>query len=480
MSIPISDIIDVSIAVSPNAIATDGFGPLVFMTKQFVPTVGEQPIRIYTSKAAVDADFPTGEISRASNAWYSQKPTPKTFIVGALSTTSGAPATSGKLVGGAAAVLADLKAITDGGFTISIDGVSQVVSQVDLSGVADLAAAAALLQTKIQGSTVTQAAGVFTITSGSVGPTSVVSIPSATPLATALKITSAASATSTPGVAASDVSADLAKVSQAAAKAKQNFFYVAVEKSVRDTLDQIAIAEWCGASGKVFGNVTSVPEALTIGDTSNTFAQAKAKNLRNTLNVFDPSNGGVEYPEISILGRASTVNFNVANSVLVLAFKKGPGMTTADLDPTELRALQSYNANAFISVADNSMFYDGKMADGTWFDTVQGVEWLTQKVQLNVFNLFYTSTTKIPWTDTGVGMVNQQVTLALELARTNGLIAPGYDNEGVFYPDGYKVTSTPLELLQSQKGARIWEGTSFIAIGSGALQGAVISGNFVQ
>ena len=120
------------------------------------------------------------------------------------------------------------------------------------------------------------------------------------------------------------------------------------------------------------------------------------------------------------------------------------------------------------------------MADGTWFDTVQGVEWLTQKVRNNVFNLFYTSTTKIPWTDTGVAMVNQQVTLALELARTNGLIAPGYDNEGVFYADGYKVISTPLELLQSQKGKRIWEGTSFIAIGSGALQGAVISGTFVQ
>ena len=145
-----------------------------------------------------------------------------------------------------------------------------------------------------------------------------------------------------------------------------------------------------------------------------------------------------------------------------------------------MAALQQVNGNAFINVAGNVMFYDGKMADGTWFDTVQGVSWLTSKIQVNVFNLFYQSTTKIPWTDTGVAMVNQQVTLALELARTNGLIAPGYDNEGVFYPDGYKVISTPLELLQSEKGKRIWEGTSFIAIGSGALQGATITGSFVQ
>ena len=182
----------------------------------------------------------------------------------------------------------------------------------------------------------------------------------------------------------------------------------------------------------------------------------------------------------AILARAATVNFNVANSVLILAFKKGPGVATADLSTGQVAALESYNGNAFISTAGNVMFWNGKMADGTWFDTVQGVEWLTQKIRNNVFNLFYTSTTKIPWTDQGVAIVNQQVILALELAVTNGLVAPGYDNEGVFYPDGYKVISTPLELLQSQKGARIWEGTSFIAIGSGALQGATITGTFVQ
>lgn len=482
MSIPISDIINVNIAVAPNAVATDGFGPIVFMTKEFQPQMGENAILVFTSFKAVQDQFPTGgdEIVKAAEAWYSQKPTPKTFLVGSISTQSGQPASSGKLVGGAAAVLADLKAITAGGMSLVVDGVPQTISGLDLSAAADLAAVATAIEGELTGVSVSQATGVFTVTSNATGVTSSVAIPAATPLATALKWTSATGATSTPGTAATGITSDLAVVNQAAAKAKQAWFYLAVDRALRDTPEYLDCASWAEAAGKVFGLASSEDDVLVAGNTTNYFHQAKTKNLQRTLCVYDASNGGVEYPEISILGRASTVNFNVADSALVLAFKKGPSITTADLDPTELAGLQSHNGNAFISVDDNVMFWNGVMADGTWFDTVQGVSWLSQKVQVNVFNLFYQSTTKIPWTETGVALVNQQVTLALELAVTNGLIAPGYDNEGVFYPDGYKVISTDLALLQSQKGKRIWEGTSFIAIGSGALQGAVISGNFVQ
>jgi len=480
MSIPISDLIQIDIAISPNAVATDGFGPLVFMTKEFQPAMGEVALRIYTSKKAVDEDFPEGEIQAAATAWYSQKPTPKTFLVGSIAATSGSVATSGKLVGGGAAVLDDLKAITDGAMTIEVDGKSQKVTALDLSKAADLAAVATALEGKMTGVSVTQKSGVFTITSNTVGVKSSVAIPAATPLATALKLTTATGAEAIVGTASTSITSDLAAMDQAALSAKQSYFYVAIDRAYRDTDDQLDIAAWCESNGKVFGLATSNESVLKIGDTTNIFYRAKEKNLRNTINVFDASNGGDEYPEVSILGRASTVNFNTKNAVIVLAFKQGPTITTANLSSGQLTALRSYNGNAFIDVAGNVLFMDGKMADGTWFDTVQGTAWLGQKAQLNVFNLFYGSTTKIPWTETGVAMVNHQVTLALELGKTNGLIGPGYDNEGNFYPDGYAVYSTDLSLMQSQKGARIWEGTSFIAIGTGALQGAVISGTFVQ
>lgn len=482
MSIPISDIIQVDIAVSPNAIAVEGFGPLLFMSKEFVPTLDVYPVRQYTSLSAVQADFPTGEIANAATTWFSQKPTPKIFLVGAAVNSTVVAATPAKLTASASATLEDLKKVTAGILGLVVNGVAHVVSGINLSTVADLDEAASVINDALvaanTGANCSQTTGKFALQTLLTGSSRSIQDVNGS-LAPALKLDSASNPVYAAGTDEKSLAGDLAKV----AEAPYNFFYVTLDRTMRGmsgSVDsQMLAAKWCEASSKVFGWADSDKQILVAG-TQNSFRRAKSQNLRNTLCVYDASANGNEYPEISILARAATVNFNVANSALILAFKKGPGVVTADLSPGQVAALQSVNGNAFISVGGNTMFWNGKMADGTWFDTVQGVEWLTQKVRLNVFNLFYTSTTKIPWTDTGVAMVNQQVTLALELARTNGLIAPGYDNEGEFYPDGYKVISTDLELLQSQKGSRIWEGTSFIAIGSGALQGAVITGNFIQ
>lgn len=481
MSISISDLIRVNIAVAPNAVAVDGFGPLLFMSKDFKPVVGQVPVMSFNSLKEVQEQFPTGEIYAAALAWYSQKPTPKTFLVGAITQNETIPATSATVAGKTAAVLADVKKITSGSMALFVNGKQTSIDGVDFSGAVDLAAVATTLQTKLDAATttenkvvVTQAAGTFTLQTQATGSKATLTAPSGD-IAVALKLTNAAGAVVTNGEDPKSIGVDLNN----AVEANLNFFYVAVERSLRKTAQQMEAARWCEASGKVFGWGDSDENILKL-NTANSFKEAKDANLRNTICVFDASKNGNEYPEVSILGRAATVNFYVANSVLVLAYKKGPGISTADLSSGQLAALQSYNGNAFISVGGNVMFFDGKMSDGTWFDTVQGVEWLSQQIRNNVFNLFYQSTTKVPWTDTGVAMVNQQVINALELARTNGLIAPGYDNEGTFYPDGYKVISTELNLMQSQKGSRIWEGTSFIAIGSGALQGATISGTFVQ
>lgn len=482
MSIPISDIIGVDIAISPNAVATDGFGPLLFMSKEFVPTLDVYPVRSYSSLKEVSADFPSGEINKAATAWYSQKPTPKTFLVGAIQHEDVTPATSGTLTAITAAVLATVKAETAAVLTVDINGTPKSTAPMDFSGAADLAGVVTIISSALSAANMalicTQTSGKFKLSTVATG--SQASVTNATgKAAEVLLLDAAATPQAFNGADEQSISMDLANI----ANAPFNFFYVGLDRKYRGITgsvdNQMSVAKWCEASHKVFGWADNDVKILTTG-TENSFKRAKTQNLRNTICVYDSSANGDEYPEVSICGRAATVNFNVANSALILAYKQGPGVSVADLSSGQISALSSVNGNAFISVGGNTMFWNGKMADGTWFDTVQGVEWLTQKIRNNVFNLFYTNTTKVPWTETGVAMVNQQITLALELAVTNGLIAPGYDNEGNFYPDGYKVYSTDLSLMQSQKGSRIWEGSSFIAIGAGALQGAQISGNFVQ
>lgn len=482
MAIPISDIIQVNIAVSPNAVAVEGFGPLLFLSKEFKPAPAEVvPVRQYTSMAAVSADFPSGEIYNAALAWYSQKPTPKYFLVGAITNEDVVPATAGTITASTAATLGNITALTKGVLTVNINGVDISTAPINFSTASDFGAAASMVNAEFIAAgidaTMSQTTGTFKITTNDTGDTAIIGDVYGS-AAAAFKLDSASSPVFVQGKDEQSIGSDLSAI----LNSTYNFFFVAIDRKYRGGAagdNQMTVAKWAEANEKVFGWADSDKQILVPGAESS-FKRAKEQNLQRTLLVYDASDNGDEYPEISILGRASTVNFNVANSALVLAFKQGPAIKTADLSPNQLAALERVNGNAFINVGGNTMFYNGKMADGTWFDTVQGVSWLTSKIRANVFNLFYTSTTKIPWTDTGVALVNQQVTLALELAVTNGLIAPGYDNEGTFFADGYKVLSTDLALMQSQKGARIWEGTSFIAIGSGALQGAVISGNFVQ
>lgn len=482
MAIPISDIIQVNIAVSPNAVAVEGFGPLLFLSKEFSPAPGEAvPVRQYTSMAAVSADFPSGEIYKAALAWYSQKPTPKYFLVGAVTNESTTQATSGSVTASTVATLGTIKALTNGVLSVNVDGIDRSTAPINFSSASDFDAVASMANAALIAAgipvTMTQVTGTFKVTTKSTGDNAIIGDVYGS-AASAFKLDSASSPVYVQGKDEVSIGTDL----NAILNSKFDFFFVAIDRKYRGSAvgdNQMTVAKWAEANEKVFGWADSDKQILVPGAESS-FKRAKEQNLQRTLLVYDASDNGDEYPEISILGRASTVNFNVANSALVLAFKQGPAIKTADLSPNQLAALERVNGNAFINVGGNTMFYNGKMADGTWFDTVQGVSWLTAKIRANVFNLFYTSTTKIPWTETGVALVNQQVTLALELAVTNGLIAPGYDNEGTFYADGYKVLSTDMALMQSQKGARIWEGTSFIAIGSGALQGAVISGNFVQ
>lgn len=482
MAIPISDIIQVNIAVSPNAVAVEGFGPLLFLSKEFSPAPGEAvPVRQYTSMAAVSADFPSGEIYKAALAWYSQKPTPKYFLVGAVTNESTTQATSGSVTASTVATLGTIKALTNGVLSVNVDGIDRSTAPINFSSASDFDAVASMANAALIAAgipvTMTQVTGTFKVTTKSTGDNAIIGDVYGS-AASAFKLDSASSPVYVQGKDEVSIGTDL----NAILNSKFDFFFVAIDRKYRGSAvgdNQMTVAKWAEANEKVFGWADSDKQILVPGAESS-FKRAKEQNLQRTLLVYDASDNGDEYPEISILGRASTVNFNVANSALVLAFKQGPAIKTANLSPNQLAALERVNGNAFINVGGNTMFYNGKMADGTWFDTVQGVSWLTAKIRANVFNLFYTSTTKIPWTETGVALVNQQVTLALELAVTNGLIAPGYDNEGTFYADGYKVLSTDMALMQSQKGARIWEGTSFIAIGSGALQGAVISGNFVQ
>ncbi|MBI0275411.1 DUF3383 family protein [Hafnia alvei] len=473
MSIPISDIISVAISVAPSAVGTDGFGPLLFASPQFVPVTGEVNTRVYTSMSGVEDDFPDGEIYAAASAYYGQTPKPKTFVVCGTSDITDDNKKPATCVGGAISDIDTLKAITDGTLILNVSSGVATLVDLDFSQATDLSDVLDILQSKAFTANFSLSAdGVFSYSDYISGTAGSVDFASGD-VANALSLTKDTGAYIHEGTDGYNMAAALTS----ALNSGNYFYFVALDKAYRDKSTMIDACDWCQSNTKVFGYTSNDANMLVMG------AQCQAANIYNknysrVLITYSASED--EYPECSILGRASTVNFNGTDTTLVLAFKKLPSITTADISPNQLSALRAINGNAFIKAGSTSIYMDGKMADGTWFDTVQGTDWLENQIQTNVFNLFYQSTTKIPFTDSGVSLVNAAISNALRQGVTNGLIAPGYDTEGTFYQKGYKVTSVPISQLPDEKTTRIWSGSSFKAIGAGALQGATIDGTFVQ
>ncbi|MFZ4217060.1 DUF3383 family protein [Enterobacter ludwigii] len=469
-SIPLATLINVAISVSPNAMGTDGFGPLVFVTPQYKPVAGEPLSKSYDSMAELEADFTDGEIYKAASTYYAQRPKPVTFIVGS-SAQLGSP-TSATCTGGAAAVVATLQAITAGSIVLTVSGGTETLSSLNFSTITTLNDALTILNGKAKKSTFAlSGSNVFSFSDKVAGSAGSVAFATGD-VADALSLTSATGATISQGSDGQTMAAVLSDIQSSS----KFFYFVTIDKQYRGQQEAEDAAVWCDANGKFFGFGDSDKQMLNGGDCQ--AAKLKAKGLSHTLLNYNADKD--EYLEVAACARLATVNFNVSNSAITLAYKDMPGITVAGLGSDQLKSLEQINGNAFCNVGGNAIYLNGKMANGDWSDTTQGVDWLTNQIQVNIFNLFYQTTTKIPFTDTGVAMVGQAVSNALRLGVTNGLLAPGYDNEGKFYSKGYQVFSQSVVDLLPEKGSRIWEGTSFIAIGAGALQGVVISGTFVQ
>jgi len=491
MTIPVSNVVSVSIAIGATFPARKGFGTLNIVTAETGVIGVAERIRSYSNLDGVAADWPgTSEVVAAATAYFSQQPKPTKLKVSTRYPTAVAAQLRGGAVAANAENLALFTAISDGAFGLSIDGVSEDIDTLDFSTDATFTEIAASLQTGVQAittggfaaATVTHDGVRFFINSGTTGETSTISFgidpATGTNISSLLEIRQG-EGTKVNGVAAETITSSL----NAIQNVDPDWYGLLFTKEVRDdfvvnTEDAVeAAAGWCEARVKVFGNTSNDLDALDSVTESDILSVLKAKNLRRTISTYSSSPD--QYPSASVLGRAFTVNFNQPNSTITLKFKQGPGITVEQLTQNEKAVLDSKRGNAFILVGASDMYAESRMANNTFFDEVHGIDWLENAIQINVFGYLLTRTTKVPYTDKGVAALEQQVIKGLDEAVRNGLIAPGETMDGEFLANGYKTITVPVALSnQSDKEDRQYNGLSFVALGAGAIHGAQINGIF--
>lgn len=483
MSVPISEFVDVSISIAPTPQGLSGFGQLLLLSRQAssgVAPIGEaERIRYYSSMAGVAADYPdtTSEVNKAATAYYAQTPKPRDFLVGLISGVE----TAGTLTGSAPAALTVLKAIKNGGFTLPVDATPVVLVGVDLSTTTSYATVATALTSALQasrpGASVIYNGTAFVVTSGTTGVTSHVQAATAESgtLGTSLGLMAAqnpvavtGSAQETPAFAATQCE-----------QTNNQFFGVVIGSEYADSQAMLDVADWVEARQKVFFNTTNDAQVLTSGNTGTFTAQLKDKSLSKTLTIYSKVPG--DFAGASVAGRAFVVNFEGTNTTITLMYKKLPTINAVDLNSTQRANMDRINCNAFLYVGSNTFFAESKMANGGYFDTVHGLAWLQNRIETDVFNLLYTSGTKVPYTDVGVTMIVAKVTEGLRQGVRNGLIAPGTTTDGTYLEEGFLVTYVAVsDVSAADKGNRIYRGITFQAVGAGAIHKVVITGSFSE
>lgn len=194
--------------------------------------------------------------------------------------------------------------------------------------------------------------------------------------------------------------------------------------------DVISVAAAIEASSlsRILAVTTADVNVLVASNTDNIGYKLKAAGYARTFWQYSSSS---KYAAISAFGRAFTVNFTGSNTTITLKFKTEPGITYETLTTAQAAAIDAINGNVYVYYAnDTAIIQQGVMANGDFFDERHGLDWLQNYVQTNLYNLLYTSTTKIPQTDAGVTRLMANVEASLDQAVNNGLIAPGVWNGG--------------------------------------------------
>ncbi|EOX8392120.1 DUF3383 family protein [Salmonella enterica] len=227
--------------------------------------------------------------------------------------------------------------------------------------------------------------------------------------------------------------------------------------------DWLKVAAAIEASGvsRILAITTSDPATFDATSTADLAYKLKAAKYGRTFVQYST---GSKYAALSAFGRAFTVNFNGSNTTITLKFKQEPGITYETLTTDQAAALDTRNCNVYVYYQnDTAILQQGVMSSGDFFDERHGFDWLQNYVQTNLYNLLYTSTTKVPQTDAGVTRLLSNVEQSMDQSVTNGLVAAGVWNGGPIgqldsgdtLTKGYYVYAQPLsEQAQADREAR--------------------------
>jgi len=177
-------------------------------------------------------------------------------------------------------------------------------------------------------------------------------------------------------------------------------------------------------------------------------------------------------PETGIASAVLGKNLPKDPGSITWKFKTLNGIATVTYTATEKSTLVNKNVERYITVAGVNITCDGKTSSGEFIDVTRFVDWLTVRLQENVF-FRLANLDKVPYTDQGVGVIENEVRGTLNLGISVGGLAA----------DPEPTVTVPSAIVGSTKGVsandkanRLLPDVNFTAVLAGAIHSLEING----
>ena len=235
-------------------------------------------------------------------------------------------------------------------------------------------------------------------------------------------------------------------------------------KGEGDETTDVAVATYIEATNKLF--------FTTVADVA---ALANLKDFTRTVaffyNLVENETPVQPYAAAALVGETAgraVGSFTYKNLII-------RGLAPLVLSDNELGNIHNGGALTVVMKAGDIVTSEGKVCSGEYIDIIDGKDWIIQQIEVRTQQML-NNADKLPYTDTGIAVLENVTANVLQEAFTNGMIAAGEDGATPLYSVDFKKRS---EMSAEARATRAYTGGNFEFTLAGAIHTATIKGELI-
>lgn len=232
---------------------------------------------------------------------------------------------------------------------------------------------------------------------------------------------------------------------------------ITVTSDDQDVLKVITALAVTGGASQANGEVTTTQDPTTdLGQ------ELAALSLDRTALMYS-ANADAQFPEAAWAGGILPLD----PGSVTWAFKTLAGITVDALTATQKAKAIGNNVNVYTTVGGVNLTQNGTMASGRFIDIRRGVDWLQARMEENIF-FQVANLPKIPFTDAGIAIIQNEISAVLQDGIDNNVIA---DN-----PEPSITVPRALSVSANDRANRLLPDVKFEARLAGAIHKVIVRG----